>query len=417
MTTSTRTGTTRTIERPPSDTTIKTLFRPSTLHQDSLHRVVRARFLSDGFTEVELLPGLTLQHVLATGITWEDLCRFLCGNKLVWIASSVYLCSHVSGDIADITYTRAIVIETPNNSSTALRVPLSVYICSQNSDSRDAPLICNKICAFLLRLLATSEKRSVRIKRRCYKRSRNAVSGPTLTRFFQESRDNLCKVTLENLILNKYRCRALATVSRPTLAIILKHCGLADHADCRNVFVECLQSDRGPTKLIQCEIDSHILAKALTGNTRVIKLRPSLCNWRDDAGMSVLLRALSDNRGLEELNLRYHSISDENWMLLCRSLTAHPAVHKLDLRSTSPRRHPSARRILTDDEKAYRTRAIADILLLEHTNTILHTIRLSKGETDQRIYAETIHPRLETNRNTNLSVNKHTRRPRVPAIK
>jgi hypothetical protein len=37
----------------------------------------------------ELLWDLLPEHVLATGITWEDFCRFFGRNKLVWIGPGV----------------------------------------------------------------------------------------------------------------------------------------------------------------------------------------------------------------------------------------------------------------------------------------------------------------------------------------
>jgi hypothetical protein len=44
--------------------------------------------------------------------------------------------------------------------------------------------------------------------------------------------------------------------------------------DAEGAFVECLQSDRGPIDLCECQFDSQILPNALTGKSRVTKLMP-----------------------------------------------------------------------------------------------------------------------------------------------
>jgi hypothetical protein len=57
---------------------IESFFRPSTRFRDRLREQLDNDDESDDesydFTEVELLPHRTLQEILATGITWKDLC-------------------------------------------------------------------------------------------------------------------------------------------------------------------------------------------------------------------------------------------------------------------------------------------------------------------------------------------------------
>jgi hypothetical protein len=73
----------------PTERAIEALFRPTPRFRDS-HR----GRLPEGFTDkVELLPGLTIENVLATGITWEEFRRFLDG-KIVWMTLDVYVCSN-----------------------------------------------------------------------------------------------------------------------------------------------------------------------------------------------------------------------------------------------------------------------------------------------------------------------------------
>jgi hypothetical protein len=114
--------------------------------------------------------------------------------------------------------------------------------------------------------------------------------------------------------------------------------------------------------------------------------------------MAVLFTALAKNRGLAELYFQSNFISNENWSILCESLTAHPSLTGMDLRSTSP--SP-----LLDEQKAPLTRGVVAEMMKE--NTVLHTIHLYANERDNQIYAESILPHLESN----------LYRPRVYAIK
>jgi hypothetical protein len=158
-------------------------------------------------------------------------------------------------------------------------------------------------------------------------------------------------------------------------------------------FAECLHTGRGPIQLIQCPIDSQIIARALAGDSRVTRFKPY-----PQADMAVLFTALAKNRGLAELYFQSNFISNENWSILCESLTAHPSLTGMDLRSTSP--SP-----LLDEQKAPLTRGVVAEMMKE--NTVLHTIHLYANERDNQIYAESILPHLESN----------LYRPRVYAIK
>jgi hypothetical protein len=361
------------------ETIMEALFRPST----------RFLGLPDDFTEVELLPGLTVvDNVLATGVTWEDFCLFLQG-KGVWMAPNVYVCcrsfygSESVFSLGCLGHTYLCVCVTPDAAAAA------------------ATATCN----FLVRLLATCEHHDVYIGG-CSSGASTPLSGAALSLFFQESRDSLRKVAFHDMALNEDQCRALATMSRLDVEVKLRYCTLVD--DAAEAFVECLQSDRGPVKLQNCRIDNRILASALTGNSRVTKLklyyRRTDYRRTIDADMAILFAALANNRGLVDLDLCNIPTSNENWSALCESLKAHPTLTCLDLRSTSPR-HPIGNRIvLTDDQKLHRTRLLAE--MVQH-NTVLHTIQLSEDERDEEIYTEEILPRLETN----------LYRPRVLAVK
>jgi hypothetical protein len=362
---------------------MEALFRPSTRFRDS-HALRYA--LPEGFTEVELLPGLTIENVLATGVTWEEFHRFL-RDKIVWMTPDIYVCSNgfcVRGAPR--------VLQLGGNGYTNMLV----YV---TEGTRNAAATAT--CDFLMRLLATSEEHDVYIS------GRNStvappLSGAGLSLFFQESRDSLREVLFHGVALSADLCHALATMSRLEMELEMRYCRLAD--DAAVAFVDCLHSGRGPIKLISCEIDSQIIANSLTGASRVTKLKPVL-GQTNDAETAVLFRALANNRGLVDLDWEDRSISDDNWSILCESLKAHPTLTCLNLRSTRPQRPNGGTIVLTDDQKLHRTRLLAEML---HQNTVLHTIQLRhEHERDEQIFMEEILPRLETN----------LYRPRVLAVK
>jgi hypothetical protein len=355
--------------------TMEALFRPSARLRD-LHPNCN---LPEGFTELELLPGLIAENILATGVTWKDFFRFLDG-KLVLIAPGVYI------------------------SSEAFYVGGDPWVLSLEGDgvyvrSGAAAAAATATCDFLVRLLATCESHGVSIEA-CHSTVPPPMSGAGLSLFFQESRSCLRQVTLYYMALSADQCRALATMSRLDVELKIIECSLAD--DAAVAFAECLQSDRGPMKLHYCTLDNQILANALSGDSRVTRFTPD--NWTNDANMAILFTALANNRGLVDLDLGVVSISDDNWIVLCESLKTHLTLTNLDLSNTSLRSPFGVKIVLADNDKAHRTNAIAEMV---QRNTVLHTIHLWERERDQKIYAEEILPYLETN----------LYRPRVLAVK
>jgi hypothetical protein len=173
----------------------------------------------------------------------------------------------------------------------------------------------------------------------------------------------------------------------------IRLCRLAD--DAVDAFVEFLQSDGGPVELHICQIDWHILATALTGQSRVARFSPTSWSTTDGTRMAVFFRALANNRGLVDLDLRGHDMSNDNWSILCESLKAHPTLTSLELRETRPRAQSGIRFALPDEQKTNRTRVLSEMV---KQNTVLQTIHLSADERDEKIYTEKIHPYLETNR-------------------
>jgi hypothetical protein len=178
------------------------------------------------------------------------------------------------------------------------------------------------------------------------------------------------------------------------MEVILHGCRLLGDNGCRAAFVDCLQGERGPTQLIVCSIDCHVLAAALEGNSRITRLRP-VNKWATgDTEMGAIYSSLAENKGLVKLVLCDRSISDENWTILCQSLKGHPTLTSLDLRYTHPRTQDGARIEMSTEQKSFRTRVLA---AMAQENRVLLTIALTDNERDEQIYEQSILPYLETN--------------------
>jgi hypothetical protein len=372
------------------------LFRPTNRLRDLIRELHGhdSYELSNGVTEVELLPDLSPEHVLATlDITWEEFCRFVGHDKFVWMGLGVYVshghCNYHPG------YRFLVELRSKNS---------RLHVYAATNPEPETAAVTTATCDFVVRLLATSQEDDAFIEGRVPFNS-VPISGPSLSRFFQESHANLRKVTLKDMILNEEQIGALATTDfRPDMQVILRECSLSDDNGCHAAFVECLHRDRGPTVIDGCRIDCHVLAAALEGNSRVTRLWLYPASTRDDAKKSVLFRSLAENMGFPELNLHCHSISDDNWMILCQSLKGHPTLTRLDLRYTRPIARDGYQIELSDEQKEQRTRLLAEMM---EENTILLTIDLNRDDRDEQIYEESILPYLETN----------LYRPRVLGIK
>jgi hypothetical protein len=356
--------------------TLESLFRPSTRFQ---LRGGRRYSLPRHFTEVELLPNLTTENILAKGITWDVFQSFV-HNKFVWMAPGTYISSayRTNG-----LYPVAVEVGAQDDSA-GMRVRVKPGTATRTSAAT---------CNFLIRLLAISEQRDVYLQGSS--RALSPIDGPALSHFFEHGRENLHAVTMRSMIFNEEHVRVLAAPSQQKLQLALRDCKFSDGDASQRALLQWLQSGQGPTELYRCVIDSNIVADALRGNRRLLKLL--LCLEKaSTAGapeLSLIFRALAEDRGLTEFDAFWYSISDENWTLLCQSLQHHPTLTSLGLACTGPKL-PTDKIELSEERKSSRTRAIADML---QTNTILHTIRLFPGEYDERIYTESIEPRLETN--------------------
>jgi hypothetical protein len=385
----------------PIGTPIVTLFRPSTRFRDTFREQLDDDNDFDGFperfTEMELLPHLTLQEILAAGTKWEDFYRFLGEDQIVWMTPAVYVSSHENSYI----YHHSgdpVVLNVSDDDDDCLRVHVTEGTASAAATAT---------CDLLVTLLATTDDGAVWMQGNSdVATAPLPVSAVALSAIFQENRDLPRTFTVGFATLNEEQIRALETASSPDVEVQLHKCSLSGDAACREAFVECLQSDGCPIKLKQCTIDCQVLATALAGNSRVTSLRlPHYWGWEADVTRKGLIfRSFAENKGLVHLDLYGLPISDENLSVLCQSLQVHPTLTSLDLRDTRPRMRTGFVSVFSDEQKAQRTSLVAEMM---QTNTLLQTIHNLPREKDQQIYSETILPRLETNRF----------RPRVLAVK
>jgi hypothetical protein len=395
----------------PSRQLMEACFMPTTRGHDMILDLRRqagalSMFPRRGMlTECELVPG----DVLSTsnsGMAWENFCRFLWSKDMVWLTPEVYVTSRNRDILIPPSSLRNVFFITP------MRDHVSYWTAEEMDDADilaglDFSVTVHALevaaatsaCECLLGLLARSQHHYIRIgycAEGMY--SPFPIAGPALSNFFQEIHH--CKITLVGSVLDEAQCRALAAVSNPDLEISLERCTLVPgDTGCQDAFIECLQRDRGPTELDRCLISNRILASALRGNSRVVKLRICGKPVPDNGGMSILFRSLTEMRGLVTLNLYDRCIVDDNWHILCESLKMHRILTCLDLRRTHRRNGPP----ITNAQNMHRTRAIAEVLKV---NTFLHTIKLSLFQVDQNICTESVNPRLEMNRY----------RPRVLAV-
>jgi hypothetical protein len=393
----------------PTRTPIEAFFRPSTRFRDA--HANRNHYLPENWTEVELLPGLTIEHVLAKGdVLWEHF-RHFARHKFVWFSPSVFISSErfYDGLVYPVVLSLGCDVGGCDGTSNS-SVSLCMFVHVRSGMDMAATAVANvtATCDFMVRLLATSDKRDLRISGE-NNHVPPPISGDAISLFFQECQACLGQVTLHYMALNEDQCRALAntTMSRLDVVVKLSSCRLLNGTAVAGAFLQfCLQSDRGPVELFWCNIDIQIIARALTGTSRVTKLNPYSSVRNDDTNVAVLLAALANNRGLVELDLQHHLISDDNWMILCQSLQAHATLTSLDLNRTSPLMTipTGGGTMLTDEQKTHRTRLLQEMV---QRNTVLHTIVLPERERDEQIYTQEILSRLATN----------MYRPRVLAVK
>jgi hypothetical protein len=170
--------------------------------------------LLEDFTEVELLPHLTLQDILAAGITWKDLCDCLGDDQIVWTAPGVYVGSmglpYIYEHLDDLG------VLAIGDDANGRKNALSVHVTEGA-----AAAAATATCDLLITLLATTEDKDVSIQGRSSDEDPLPVSAATLSRIFQENRDLPRTFTVSRATLNEEHIRALETASSPDVEVSL----------------------------------------------------------------------------------------------------------------------------------------------------------------------------------------------------
>jgi hypothetical protein len=164
----------------------KTLFRPTNRLRDQRReqRGNDSYELPQGLTEVEFVPDVSPEHVLATtGITWEEFCRFLGRDKFVWMGPGVYVCTgYISHPVC------RLVVQLGSTDH-------ALFVFAAREPEPETAAATMATFDFLIRLLATSKEDCAYIHG-----SINAsvpISGPGLSHLFPREPRQSSKIDLE----------------------------------------------------------------------------------------------------------------------------------------------------------------------------------------------------------------------------
>jgi hypothetical protein len=326
--------------------------------------------------EVQLtgsLDGLRLH----SDCTWDWLCAFSKG-KIVRISPGVFISTnYLTMSEAD-GYRNCFMIEMRQADTGRIDC---FHIQSRNTDDQEQVA---STCDFIVLLMPRNTMNCLRFIH-MWGISFYPLPSATLSRLMVESHGHLRELEMEGIILEEEHLRLLATAS-PDLVMKLTFCTIPDAAG--DAFIECLQSNRGPTELVHCEINPTILATALRGNHHLKLLSFGDCYVDLNAALHAIAPGLAENLGLVELDVTSEDpVSDGAWLSLFRSLRAHPTLTRLRLED-------SRRSTLTDEQKKSRTSALVDML---QVNTILSEIPFCEHGMDAQIYQDAIRPRFREN--------------------
>jgi len=196
------------------------------------------------------------------------------------------------------------------------------------------------------------------------------------------------------MVLDENHCRSLVTDNISELQIELDACGVTDAG--KEVILDGIRRNRGPSCLSNCEFDTRSLADSLIETSvTFLELLKDDINSKED--LRYLLQALEANIGLTTFTVN-GTVDDENWSLMCQSLSNHPALDHLNVRLTSD--HDASSLLAANGgtmkmAEARRTRRTQGLVEMLKVNTILTRIDTTDEGCDERILQNKVHPRLE----------------------
>jgi len=153
-------------------------------------------------------------------------------------------------------------------------------------------------------------------------------------------------------------------VDAPDREMTLVHCEINSSAG--DLFLECLARNRGPTILIDCQIEPGVLANALRGSIRLKVLALDLDPDSED--FQTIIDALANNSSLEKLYIDGIAINDTGVSPLCGALAGHPSLRVLLLGAYTNDES------LLDWDAEYRLHALATLVW---SNNVLQEIQVT----------------------------------------
>jgi hypothetical protein len=366
--------------------TMERLFSSCTRYRDILDSHEEIKGHPDGLRERNLDVSTEEFLSVERALTYADLYAML-GNRntLAWLTPNAAVMRR--GWMASVfSFTEFVVGDNYR------------FSCNIDDNHITAVASCTEelleICDVLFRLLAASVVHSVTL---CNWTCPGDISiKPASLAYLIEHCQSLKALTLEEIVLDENRCRALGACSRPGVEIMLTNCVIT--SDGTSALAEVLECNRGPTRLDCCDIDYTVLANGLRGNSRLKLFRALIPNNRDVGNEALLAIAgtLRENIGLINLELLTGRLTMNNktWDAVCDSLKTHPTLVVLTLRSDAP---------VAPAVVKPRIKALLNTMKI---NTSIHTMRLGARVSDHKLFRESVIPYLKTNR----------LRPRVRAI-
>jgi hypothetical protein len=337
----------------------------------------------DPFEHAEVQLAIPVEDFLIYRWDWEDFSAFSYGNnvlmgKIIWITEDMFLL--IGDNNQDITEYAdfSSLLHARFTGSNGLERTLTL------SKQRDSA-ISSGACSVFWRAIEASNSVTVCMQSRMPP-GESFPSGPILLQFLRQS-PLLQRVHFEGFHFWEEHCRAFATIQRTDLNVTLRKCTL-DPLDAEGAFIDWFRNNQVVTELDNCWMGSRVL-QALSGNTSVKTLSFNMIGQRSKERISALIRALATNQGIEELTLKEFYMNEETCRLLFRSLSTHPRIKFLTIRTSS---------ILGSTYSAEAQRIMLNaILRMLHRNTVVYTIYLPDIN-DEEFYQNFILPRLEMNR-------------------
>jgi hypothetical protein len=340
----------------------------------------------DRFEEVELRAGTgssSAGEILRPSCTWDELWSVACEN-LVWMDWKVAVGVGFSEDDRDWFY------------SLGYKVLLTIHLTAKIDDSDISCLYllspsvtqaATTICECLLQLMARSNSDAPGMSLSFYYFP--LVPSLALSQFLEKSPSTDGTITFSNDTdseLTDEDLHVFGVSAGPHHRILLHEMNLSQVQPA--ALTNFLQRCRGAINFQNCAV-SHIplISDVLPGDCNIVEL--NLNRIIEVEHMSSLARALATNKSLECLVLYGIPISDEDWHILCKSLSRHPALEYLDLRFAGP----WAAAVDSNERQTRRAHCRTNaILKMLQTNTVLQWLELDPDECVGCIFSGVIEP-------------------------